>query len=340
MHCCLHNSPFLQKHLPNTGRRRTHPAPDRFVYYEKYRFGGNTNREEAMCARRGRDLEILVKYLETELEKIDEGTIESPGFLVDKITKEKREFDVLVRMHSSPDSSVDAFECKDWKGKVDTPVIEGYVTKCADCSVRRKHIVSSKGFTQPAIQKASEHGIQCHTLKQTDISSWVLINSLPVLRKTYISFNYLPNLCSSVNPTTAHKIIDDKGCEVTQKQLIDFFRDATNKYIDRNWECPTEAGRYRVCFRITPEGLWVLDSHTNAKLDISHIELVSDFQIDIEESPIIHKLYHDDSSEETKANVSESAFEINGIRCKLVAYQEPEGGGKISLIQYPPNSKK
>ncbi|MHC4401364.1 MAG: restriction endonuclease [Planctomycetota bacterium] len=92
----------------------------------------------------GRTLETLVAHLERVLLGNEGVTVQSPGYLRDKITKEKREFDLLVTITKAHHVLHIAFEVKDWKRKVGSPAVEQFVTKTQDTDIQGKVFVASE----------------------------------------------------------------------------------------------------------------------------------------------------------------------------------------------------
>lgn len=104
--------------------------------------------------RVGRAFENIVHTLEKVLSD-SKVSIESPGFLVDRVTNQKREIDVLIRFSQSHHKQLIAIECKDRKIPVGVPDVEAFNTKTRDLKITKAVLVSSSGFRKSAIEKAS-----------------------------------------------------------------------------------------------------------------------------------------------------------------------------------------
>lgn len=127
--------------------------------------------------RAGRNLELLVAHLERTLLGTDGVTVESPGFLPDKVTGQAREFDVLVTIKKGHHCVHIAFEVKDEASKIDAPFIEQFATKTSDTDVQDKYFVASSGYFKPALVKAEHHGIKCLTLKEAVELPWFVASN-------------------------------------------------------------------------------------------------------------------------------------------------------------------
>ncbi len=77
---------------------------------------------------------------------------------------QKRQFDVVVRGKFAGQDILGVIECKDLSKKVGTPEIDAFVTKSQDINANLKIVVSRKGFSKPAIEKAKHYGIQTLSL--------------------------------------------------------------------------------------------------------------------------------------------------------------------------------
>lgn len=75
-----------------------------------------------------------------------------------------RQFDVEIRGKFAGQDILGVIECKDLSKKAGSPEIDAFVTKSQDINANFKIIVSRKGFTKPAIEKAKHYGIQTLSL--------------------------------------------------------------------------------------------------------------------------------------------------------------------------------
>ncbi|TWS17773.1 MULTISPECIES: restriction endonuclease [Tsukamurella] len=93
------------------------------------------------------------------------------GMVQDVASETTRDVDVTVTA-SDPDGGVHAFkgyEVKHWKNKLDVADVEALVAKFNDMpSVTHRAIVTTSGYTEPAIRKAAHHGVDLYV-----IADWV-----------------------------------------------------------------------------------------------------------------------------------------------------------------------
>lgn len=122
--------------------------------------------------RPGEKLQRLVKAIEEALSGDEHTTIESPAFVADRKTGALREHDVLIIRRTPHRTFVTAIECKDHSRPVGITIVEAFKTKCDDTGIDKGVIVSSRGFTATASQKAKIFGIDCLTLEQANLQEW------------------------------------------------------------------------------------------------------------------------------------------------------------------------
>src|SRR5215216_5814330 len=85
--------------------------------------------------RPGEALQILVKRIEETLAGDEKTTIESPGYLIDVRTGERREHDVIITTRLPHREIKTVIECKDHSRPVGVPLVEAFKTKCEDTVV-------------------------------------------------------------------------------------------------------------------------------------------------------------------------------------------------------------
>lgn len=131
-------------------------------------------------ARKGRDLERLVRILEQGLAS-DDVVVTSPDFVVDKVTGDKREVDVTIRQDSPIGELLTIAECRDRSAVQDVTWIEQLATKAKDVGALRTIAVSSSGFSAGARLKAEYYRVALRTLQEIsneNLQNWIIPSSL------------------------------------------------------------------------------------------------------------------------------------------------------------------
>jgi len=90
-------------------------------------------------------------------------TVMHNQILVDRLGH-KRQFDVVIKGNYAGQELLGVIECKDLKKKIGTPEVDAFNTKSSDVNANFKILVSRKGFSKTALEKASHYGIQALSL--------------------------------------------------------------------------------------------------------------------------------------------------------------------------------
>lgn len=80
----------------------------------------------------------------------------------------RREFDVVIEDNWSGQSLLGVIECKNLKKRVGTPEVEAFKEKSEKVKANFRAIVSTKGFSKPALEAAKHYGIGTMSLLPND----------------------------------------------------------------------------------------------------------------------------------------------------------------------------
>lgn len=153
-------------------------------------------------ARKGRDLEKLVAYLE-ECIAPKGFKIQSPEKIMGKNSGIYREVDVSLRGSVGTSEILIIFECRDRNAIEDLTWIEQLKTKKEDVGADKAIAISSKGFSNSAKTIAGLHGVELRTLYELDLSPDDILcwPEMPIiwtmhtkLKHTYINLENLDNI--------------------------------------------------------------------------------------------------------------------------------------------------
>lgn len=105
--------------------------------------------------------------------------------VLDTATGTARDLDIMIARSGS--TGLIGVEVKAERRPLDTPIVEGLCAKLNDMpSITTKQIVSSAGFTAPAIRKAEKHSVQCLKLVQGPLPPFQPIDMSQLKRLGYI----------------------------------------------------------------------------------------------------------------------------------------------------------
>jgi len=183
--------------------------------------------------RAGRDLELVVTHLEGLLAHGTNVIIESPKYILDKVTGQPREHDVVITYPGHHTVMV-GIDCKDWAKAVDAPEVEMFSTKCRDTGISRGIMVSRSGFTGPAITKAAAHNISCLDLADAMAFDWLQAPGLALKRRMFSQTHLEPLIANPRYRRAASvgnvQIVDAAGNEVSHDKVVATISNAINQF--------------------------------------------------------------------------------------------------------------
>lgn len=117
--------------------------------------------------KKGREFELIYKKL-YDLDKV-KYDVQSPAYLEDKITKIKREVDLLIIYKDANNQKTKiSVECRDRNSTQDVTWIEQLIQKKNDLDIDFTIAVTTSSFTEPAIIKAKAYGIKIEIAEKID----------------------------------------------------------------------------------------------------------------------------------------------------------------------------
>lgn len=148
-------------------------------------------------AKRGKNLEQLVAAIQETIKNCPNSTISTNVKIVDN-NGIKREIDVLVEDKSCTPHRLIAFECKDYKYRVEVGIVDGVIGKFFDIpNINKIVIVTSTGYTAGAKTKAKNKGIDLYEFTEVPLDN-ILLKGTPCLGNLRIeivdiNFDLYPN---------------------------------------------------------------------------------------------------------------------------------------------------
>lgn len=109
--------------------------------------------------------------------------IESPARIRDRVAGSLREVDVAVWFTEGTVHYLTTFECRDHSEPQDVAWVEQASAKRDSVGANKTVLVSTSGFTKPALQKAASLGIEARTLSEVtsaEIDVWCTCKSVTV----------------------------------------------------------------------------------------------------------------------------------------------------------------
>ncbi|REJ77280.1 MAG: restriction endonuclease [Acidobacteria bacterium] len=279
-----------------------------------------------MPRRRGRALERFVSVIEASLNTYESKNIESPGFVVDRVSGRKREFDVLISLSGHPRITI-AVECRDRNTKVGSPDVEAFIQKCSDSGIHKAVFVSSSGFSKPALRKAKMRNVQCILLEDVSSFDWLAAPGMVVREKRLAQAEWKFAIAADIRRITSFSVLNYKGLDLKPIGL----ERAVRTFLNSSEVSLLDVGEYERTVVFTGTGLSVRDNVTG---EVHIVEqLIGRFRFEIIEKNHPFKLnsYQDIDSGEQLANVAVSQIPLGKHSASLTLVMKGNQGGSVYL---------
>lgn len=281
-------------------------------------------------ARKGRALELLVATIEHSLTDEGSRTVESPGHLVDRTNNRKREHDVLINMIAGHHKYFTAIECRDRKQKVDSGHVEAFVMKCMDTGVNQGIMVSSTGYTKPALQKASFHNILCFNLTEAEKFNWLFATGVRsrIKKLVHSDWKFFPKIEGIVEQGNID-VVNDSGEIIPVDNFISFARDQLNKLPLE--EDGFSVGTKEMKMLVSGEGLHLRNKNNGDTVPVKHGVAILSYEVNEKLIPF-EKLSRYSDGDGVISDVAVSNIDIAGKTFSLMIIYNEENGGKVVLV--------
>ncbi|MES5481457.1 restriction endonuclease [Bradyrhizobium sp. INPA03-11B] len=279
-------------------------------------------------ANDGKDLQRLIRIIESARAARTGIKIESPKFFTDKVTGKQREHDVVLTITHDHHELVVALECRDRSRPVGVDAVEAFHTKCNDTGIHSGVIVSSKGFYKTARTKAQYYGIRCLTLDEVEGFNWFKPTDLNVLScelvqaRLFVAFDpyldvQLSDLLVSTGETLTNEAINATACSVL---------DTNRKTLSR------DLGKHEIHVDIVPGFSAVIDGVTR---HTSRVVLTTEYENKITRAPFQFRDYRDHDKDGQITQFAVANVSIGNFKADFVASTNPDGTIEVSVVPTP-----
>lgn len=163
-----------------------------------------------------------------------------------KRSKRQRQIDITVRKKVGQYDLLIVIDCKDYKRPVDVKDVESFIGLTKDVGANKGAIISSKGFTKSAHNRAADAGIDLYTLVDAEAKEW----------QSYITGPVLLDLREMTNADFVFSDVEPEACiEIQGKKFLTIYLyrengeviDSIHNLLNRKWQdrlLPIEPGEY------------------------------------------------------------------------------------------------
>ena len=272
----------------------------------------------------GKSLEELVASIERALAHNQNVTVQSPAFLVDKVTGENREHDVLLTITGSHHSAMIAIECRDRSRKVTVNDVEGFRSKCQDTGIDHGIMVSPKGFSKSALVKAKHRGVRCLELTEAKSFNWLLTGDCKSRHRNIVhtTWTFFPDVDLNPKPT-AVTILTTDGEPIQTNNLVGAAFAEFQKFPESDFE--PGRGEKRIIFK--SPGLQIRNDETGSIHPVVQALAVVQYDVTEEVIPFSLHSYAESSTGESITDAAVANINLGGIKGKvMIVFKENEGG--------------
>jgi hypothetical protein len=282
-----------------------------------------------MMSQKGKELEQLVRALESAWANKENVKIESPKRLRDKRTNALREHDVILTISEHHHDFVVAMECRDRSRPVGVNEVEAFHQKCLDTSVDKGVIVSSRGFTDTARKKAEAYGVRCLDINKADRFDWFFPDGIVQQEVEIVKIFHSIVLQNEKLDIEKLEFIDREGARFGKDDLFRMLHIALKPHIDKMAPPGTKPGLHpgKITFR-TPE-LKVVDKETARVFDV--VQIISEvlLKVTVRVTPFSLFTYSDKAQGVVISEAASAQVGTGDFQGKLIFSHKKDGGTQI-----------
>lgn len=275
---------------------------------------------------KGRALERLVAELERSLSGREDLVVESPKWLKDKVTGRLREHDVVLTLKEGHHELLISIECRDRKRKVGSGQVEAFKTKCEHSEVARGIIVSARGFTEPAKNKAAFCGIRCLGLEEVGGVDWLAMTGMRVFSRKLEHLDIVFVVPSLKGKKLAGFELVNSAGEVVSNKHVAF---VVQSHLPLR---EPSLGSCRVPFVLDVGDLWVRTPGGESTYLVSRLKGTAHFVYSTTRVPFRVLRYSEDATQEHLTDVAVASIDEEHIKGEFVIIYHPEKGGEVLFM--------
>lgn len=280
--------------------------------------------------RAGRKFEQLAQALEKYLAN-DGVTVESPGFLEDRITGQLREIDVLISRGIGHHKHLIAIECRDRSTPIGVPDVEAFHTKTKDLQINKAVFISSSGFRKTAIEKAVFYNISCLDIEDIESFDWLLTDCIHYHEKKLLKAHWTINTNDREAKVVKDLVVKTKnGDQVTIDILVANARKIFNE-LDIS-HC--EIGKvYCHVFPVSQENLIMVNELNGNEYQVAQCEVYLEWQYTITDLPFKLIKYGDVTEGLDIAKGAIVEIQSGGMDGHLMMIEQKDGSKKMLFVK-------
>lgn len=278
--------------------------------------------------RAGRDLEKLVALIEQSTHGNDRVSVRSPLRISDIDTGKPREHDVVIEFRHDHLRLTVALECRDRTARVGSPAVEAFWAKCLKTGINSGVIVSSSGFSAPALKKAAGYNIRCLSLTEAEGFHWCECGGIWFTQPEIIEGQLD---CLADEPiTTPYKIYTDEGNEFTPQHASRIAGAELSKVLPPG----TTGGPHKQLIIFGPQSGYVVGNDGKCqKITAMYLRLI--YRVNQSFLPFRYHRYADDAAGNEISAAASAEFVAGDVAARLMLLKQPDGGIRLTVSHAP-----
>ena len=278
--------------------------------------------------REGRSFEKLTQALEKYI--AEEGaTVESPGYLEDRITGQLREIDVFVSRGEGHHKHLIAIECRDRQTPIGVPDIEAFRTKTKDLNINKAVFVSSSGYRNTALTKAQFYNISCLDIDEVEDFEWLLADCIHFHEKKLLKTHWKINTNDEEAKSSNNLVVKTTAGELVTNEVLAANSQKVFNELDLS-SC--EIGKvYGQNFPVKHDNLVIVDDDAEKQYPVTECEVYLEWQCTIKELPLKRIKYGDRTEGQDIARAAIAKVALGELDGHIMMVEQGDGSTQILI---------
>lgn len=261
----------------------------------------------------------LVEAIEKAINNKPNAKIESPHRIRDKDTGRLREHDVVITFQESHHTILLALECRDRSRPIGVPDVEAFSKKCEKTSINKGVMISAKGFTKSALEKAAKLDIGCLELNEAQKFDWCAAPDL-IQHQRIVEHAELKIILPFI-PQAKYKLFENNGTEIGIKEGIQIGINCLNQ-ISPDQEIPESD---EILFIDKNPNFYIV-SEDGSKLTPQSMQIKVRYRTKIKLLPFKFLKYENRETGEELYTIASTDFEHGDFKGKIMLVNKPTEG--------------
>jgi len=222
-----------------------------------------------------------------------------------------------------------ALECRDHSRSVGVSQVEAFQTKCQHTGVDVGIIVSTKGFSSGAKEKAQAIGIRCLTIEEATAFDWLLLPGLEIRKRRPTHLTIDANVQGVDLESSEYCLVTGIGKPIPTDELQ---AEVLRQFRDVPWDSQSDHGTSECV--LVPHGVFVLEISTGRQVPVEKFNCRMDYEVSKSLAPFTLAKYSDDASGREITQAAVADISGAGVPGSIVISRPPERDGGVFFVRH------